>query len=247
MAFEVFFPRLAADNAMELKRKYPVLHGNAKAAIALMDPIEVNDEWQELLWQYRGDDHRADRGKVSESLAALSLMPLGERNKLPVAVCLDKLDELIGEGSPLQPKQIFPEEGCFRIGSYGDTFNKTPGKISLPDLDAIDTTIRRVLYENACNHIFNSMGIPTAISKNEKFEPRYEELGARKTLLKAAFKYHAFFGVSALGQGKTKEIYYEGRRKRVLSAEPEPFRVLDPLLWIFWQYGFLSSTDERTR
>ena len=227
--------RLSAKNSKELKEKYPILQGHAKAAIAIMDPSEVNDDWRNQLSRYRGATKK-DRGEAAESLASLSLMPARERRNLPVAICLAKLDELTGEGSPLSQEERFDESGCFRIGDKCDTFRKVAGKISLPDLEWIDKTTRGKLFDKQNHAIFDSLGIPLGrISREELWSP--------KTLKNAAFPYHAFFGVSAIGKGKTAII--GGKPK--LQARPEPFRVLDPFLWILWQHGYVGATEMRTR
>ena len=46
------------------------------------------------------------------------------------------------------------------------------------------------------------------------------------------FTYRQFFAVDALGGA------LQGGR---LVSEPEPRRVLDPVLWILWQYGYVGG------
>lgn len=54
-------------------------------------------------------------------------------------------------------------------------------------------------------------------------------------LMSNSFKYYSFFAVSALGRN-----VINSRENKILS-KPKPIRVLDPILWILWQWGHLEG------
>lgn len=235
--------RLSTDNTESAKEQYKILKGHAKSAIAIMDPIEVNENWNEILSGKRITKIE-EKGIVSASnaLEMLTLMPKNTCRNLPLAICLTKLDEIVG--SALKEQEISGID-FFSLGEEHNTYRQESGKISIPELEGVDKTIRRVLFKNRCNHIFNSIGIPIPQVKNEE---NPTEIWDFKTLTKATFRYHAFFGVSSLGRVSLNPSKDEnGNETKQADKQPEPFRVLDPLLWILWQYGYIGATTKKTR
>ena len=225
-------------NAGELQKKYPVLNGHAKGAIAVMDPVEVNSQWAAKLDAYRGSTSR-NRSRASDSLSALRLT--GGQTKVPVAVCLVKFDELMGKTSPLPASEQIACEGVFRMDGC-DTYQKEPGRFSWRDMQRGDQLLRSTFYERSNDMMFTSLGVAIPEERNGP-----EVLWSEATLKDASFRYHAFFGVSATGLGNTKIQMMGGGRKVALGEDPpKPFRVLDPLLWILWQHGYLWSAKGRT-
>lgn len=229
---------LSNENQKTAKGKYRILNGHIKAALAIMDPIEVNDNWSKFLSKNRIKKEEIGGKKIvsaSAALEMLSLIPKKTRRNLPLALCLTKLDEITGENTLLREDSI-PAIDCFCMGEEHDTYRLDLGKISIPELEGIDKTLRSIFFKNRCNHIFNSIGISTTQISNEE---NPTELWDANVLKKAAFRYHAFFGVSSLGCVRILN-------DATLDKPPMPFRVLDPFLWILWQYGYLGATTKKT-
>ena len=54
-------------------------------------------------------------------------------------------------------------------------------------------------------------------------------------LMSQSFRYYAFFAISAMGREVINPFTDE------IVATPQPIRVLDPILWILWQWGLLGG------
>lgn len=111
--------------------------------------------------------------------------------------------------------------------------------LSVPGMLSRDT--RLVQYRNT------DLSHPGAISRVDMEEAsscvRYllERFGGDRLLglLDSSFRYSSLFAVSSLGEGvvdyKTEALSHD--------APIHPLRVLDPVLWLLWQYGYLGGAD----
>lgn len=227
----------------ELLRRYPVLRGHVKAVVALMDPSEV-EKWKDKLLSYRmvSNEERAQtRATAVQAIRLLQKMP--DRANIPIAVCLMKLDELVGR--PLDDSERL-DDSVFLFGPAHDTYNGESGRLSVPELMRIDHAIRRKLWEQVLPEIFIELGINV---QGIRGPDTLCKLWNERNLIKSNYKYNAFFAVSSIGQGATEiQQGIDGRKilalKSLAKRPPIPFRVWDPLLWILWQYGYVGGTDK---
>lgn len=63
--------------------------------------------------------------------------------------------------------------------------------------------------------------------------------GEFRPLLERSFRYSSFFALSALGTNCVNP------RTSTLTRAPQPIRVMDPILWILWQWGKLGGITIR--
>ena len=132
---------LTATTTKDLFFKYPVLRGHTKALIALMDPLEV-PKWENKLLKYRGLSLYGSRATITTSINCIhQTMP--DSKKLPIAVCLTKLDELVDDDSRLDPADRIKSDGdgLFNFGHDYDTYKGENGRLSSYELEKIDHEI----------------------------------------------------------------------------------------------------------
>ncbi len=73
----------------------------------------------------------------------------------------------------------------------------------------------------------------TALQVRDTFE-RFQA-GEYPAQMSDTFKYHSYFAVSSLGVG-----VFDQRANRIVGI-PQPLRVMDPVLWLFWQLGLIEG------
>ena len=238
-------------DAEKLLDKYPVFREHAKAIITLMDPSEILN-WQEKLLKYRKEE-KTNRATAAGSILNMHQIP---NTRIPIAICITKLDELDDVESDNDDKtdkskklklleeikKHLPElnKDLLQIDDDHETHGNIRGKLStkqLEDLEDIDKAIRDTLWEHGYREIFVNLGINT---QELGATNQGEELSKRKAV---QFPYHVFLVMSSLGKDKMSDS--ENNGKWVFNGNnPEPYRVWDPILWILWQYGYLGNTGK---
>lgn len=183
------------------EENYPVLKKLARGAIVMLDPREVQNMANEsansiLSWFKRG------RGKT----------------KLPVALCISKIDEL-AKGDETVPVDWLDERF--------NTDLSVPGRLVLPDI------------ENNSRDILKWMRITSLRATADDLESsfRYHACFATSALGVEPFQLDSH----------GKPIIASSTGAFSLKSDfPHPIRVLDPLLWILWQHGKLGGATVKS-
>ncbi|MBQ7176285.1 MAG: hypothetical protein IJS08_02630 [Victivallales bacterium] len=175
------------------------------------------DDNYPVLKRIKGIIIMLERDKAEEANSLLADFKRDTRKmEIPTALCLSKIDELPHHN----------EE--FPTAWLNDRFNTNisiPGRLVLPDI------------ENNSNEV-------------SKWMEARGDLQETANNFKHSFKYHAFFAVSALGRdpfstdSDGRPVVDPSNGALVLKGTPKPLRVMDPLLWILWQYGQLGGIEK---
>ncbi len=200
----------------DIVNKYPILgSGLAKGLIALVDPAEL--------------------ARVREEI--------GDTEKDPLAA-----ERYARQGVELKVKATL--ESVLAIPQIRKRMRNRPLAVCLAKCDAL-VERRRIdpqdVLASPAGALFRDDGLDGLIDVgavadiSERTEAFLSEMNGRNTISKAAslFKYRAFFAIDALGSAiSTAKTVGEDR---VIMRSPNPRRVLDPLLYLLWQYGLVGG------
>ena len=183
------------------ERNYPVLKKLAKGAIVMLDPKEI-------------------RGEANETAnGVLAFFKRGRgKTKLPVALCLSKIDEL-AKGADSVPQEWLD-----------DRFNtdlRNPGRLVIPDIENNSRDILAWMRKTNLR--------ATADDLESSF--RYHACFATSALGIDPF---------ATDVGGLPAVDSSTGARALKKGFPIPLRVLDPFLWILWQHGKLGGASVKT-
>ena len=198
----------------DIVEKYPILgKGMTKAIIALIDPAELTG--------------------LRDNIVA---NPILERQFGEVGVELKVQTTMASVLSIPQIRKMrrIPLAVCL---------TKTDGLASMKQFADDDPIIGR---ENALFGVERRPGCVNLSKIRElsdsvkRFLPTKDKDGDNKIARVASnFRYHSFFAVDALGSAIKAVETVDGQR--LMRVPPNPRRVLDPLLWILWQHGYVRG------
>lgn len=208
-----------------VSKKYPIFGRKlANGLIALINPTqlatirdECNGGSSALKNRYEQSGLKLSAFATLQSVLSISEIRKSMKRK-PIAVCLTKTDALCAVDK-LDQQDI--------LASSQDIVARTvvdEGRISLADLRNLSEATEVYLAEMDGDAGFrDGRPAPDGISGSAKF-----------------FKYRAFFATDALGPTiQTARLTPEG--SRMFTGVPVPRRILDPLLWVLWQYGLVGG------
>ena len=206
-------------------QKYPIFGRKlAEALIALINPTQLSSVRNESLSANPSLKMRYEQsGLVLSAFATLqSVLSIPEiRNsmkKKPLAVCLTKTDGLVAIDKLDQQDFL---AGTANIVSCDE---KKDGCIRIQELLDLSARTEEYLAEMDGDDGFRDG------------HPSHDGISGSAGL----FKYRAFFATDALGRTiQTAHLVSSG--DRMFSGIPLPRRILDPLLWILWQYGLVGG------
>ena len=212
-----------------ISRKYPILgHNLAKGLIALVNPTQlsaIREEYDNAPETLRG---RYEQSGLRKSVLATlqSVLSIKEIRKelksKPIAVCLTKTDALATLGK-LDPQDILisPQDIVSRT-------EEDEGRIILSSLRDLSDRTESFMAE---------MDDDTGFKDGK---PEYDGISGSVHY----FDYRAFFATDALGvaiQTARSTRDSMGNEVRSFTGLPKPRRILDPLLWILWQHGYVGG------
>lgn len=195
------------DDWSDAPKRYPVLNGHAKAIIAVLDPLELKALRAEAKTDLRGK--YVDYGIAPDDETKMPTVRTSAVLSIP--------------GLRKQMKKM-PLAVCLTktdaLGALGklneesDLLLQSQGGLTDDD-DSWGTAGR--------------LSILALKEVSEKTKEFIIQQDGGNEIIKAADKYtyNCFFAVDALGRS-----FHDGR----LADLPQPRRILDPLLWILWQY-----------
>ena len=195
--------------------KYPVLEtGRAKAIMALVDPAELTSIRDDIVANPILEQRFADVGvelKVQATMASVLSIPQ-----------IRKMRRV-----PLAVC-LTKTDGLAQLGQFGDdnpmatprnalsgVRDSSLGSVNLSAVCELSDAVRRFL-----------------VSKDRDGDDKIARAASN-------FRYHSFFAVDALGAAIKSVETVEGQR--LMRGTPSPRRVLDPLLWILWQHGYVGG------
>lgn len=193
-------------NWYDVMDRYPVFRKEAKAIIAVVDPLELTklrteaeEPQMQMKYIHAGilpeDAEKLPTVKTSEVLSIPALQKLMQ--KKPVAFCMTKTDALVGLGK-IDPQTPLGNSLGALTGDDGTW--KTSGLADIRELKTVSQMTEKFMADN---------------NDGDALPKKY--------------RYRCYFAVDALGKS-----FHNGRLHK---PGPMPRRILDPLLWILWQYG----------
>ena len=205
---------LARTGWGDIVSKYPILDkGRAKAMIALVDPAELTG--------------------LRDDIAA---NPILEQKYGEVGI------ELKVQATMASVLSI-PQIRKMRRTPIAVCMTKTDGLAMLgqfADEDPIASSRNALSGDRRSDGKVNLAAIREISDAVERFLMSKDKDGDDKIARAASnFRYRSFFAIDALGAAIKSVETVEGRR--LIRGTPSPRRVLDPLLWILWQYGLVGG------
>jgi len=206
---------LARTGWGDIVEKYPILdRGLAKAMIALVDPAELTG--------------------LRDDIAA---NPILEQRYGEVGI------ELKVQATMASVLSI-PQIRKMRSTPIAVCMTKTDGLAMMgqfSDEDPIISPVSSLSVNRGGDGKVNLSAIHEVSNAVERFLMSKDKDGDDKIARAASnFRYRSFFAIDALGPAIKSVETVDGRR--LIKGTPSPRRVLDPLLWILWQYGLVGGT-----
>lgn len=197
----------------DVVKKYPVLSGNrAKAMIALVDPAEFSAVRDEI----RTSQHLA--GKYADVGIELKVLATMES-----VLAIPQIRKTMRE---------VPLAVCMA---------KTDALVSLGKIDAQNPLAGPVDALYGLSGEEGRINLSAINDLSDVSEAFFDTLNPGGTIASSAslFKYRSFFSVDALGLAIKSVETVDGQR--IIKSMPRPRRVLDPLMWILWQHGYVGG------
>lgn len=201
----------------DILEKYPILEKNrAKALIVLVDPAELTGLRDDIAANPILEQKYAEVGiELKVQATMASVLSIPEIRKMRRV----PLAVCLAKTDGLSQLGQFSEEDPIaspRNALSGDA--RQPGRVNISAMSEISDAVERFL-----------------IFKDKDGDDKIARAASN-------FRYRSFFAVDALGPAIRSVETVDGNR--LIRGVPSPRRVLDPLLWILWQHGYVGG---RTR